>query len=406
MSRYAIKAVTPSGEIQRLSREAATENDVALILLREGLTPISIVKRDGGLIDILNRPIALGPRQRVSDVALFCEQIGTMIASGLTVEQALRVISKQRTERQTTKTAQRLLPRIQTGMSLSAALAMESDLPPYLTGMIRAAETGGKLSEGLADAGRYMQRQASTRSGLLNALAYPAVVLITVVIALALVLVIVIPSFEPIFAGEEHQLPAITQAVLWLSNLAVHHMLNVSLFTAWTMLMGSAVLYQFPTLRHWIHTRISHLRPLQLATQLDVSRVLGVMGMLFRSGVEVSEAVALAARAAASSRLRTALESTSRQLREGVSISAALGSVGAIPGDTHALIEVGEHTGELGETTLRAAQLLESDTSYQIARLVALANPIAIIFLGISVGLVVGGVMLGILSINQLALRS
>lgn len=406
MSRYAIRAVAPSGEIHHFSREATTENEVALKVLREGLTPISIVQRDGGLVDILNRPIALGNRQRVGDVALFCEQMGTMTASGLTVEQALRVISKQRVERETTKTALRLLPRIQTGMSLSTALAAEPGLPPYLPGMIRAAETGGKLSEGLADAGRYMQRQASTRNGLLNALAYPAVVLITVVIALALVLIIVIPSFEPIFAGEEHQLPAITRAVLWLSNLAVHHLLNVSLFTAGTMLMGGALLYQFPTLRHWIHKRISHLRPMQLVVQLDVSRVLGVMGMLLRSGVEVSEAVALAARAAASGRLRTALEGASRQLREGVSISVALGSVAAIPDDTRALIEVGEHTGELGVTTLRASQLLESDTSYQIGRLVALANPIAIAFLGVAVGLVVGGVMLGILSINQLALRS
>jgi len=227
MSRYAIRAVAPSGEIHHFSREATTENEVALKVLREGLTPISIVQRDGGLVDFLNRPIALGTRQRVGDVALFCEQMGTMTASGLTVEQALRVISKQRIERDTTKTALRLLPRIQTGMSLSAALAAEPGLPPYLPGMIRAAETGGKLSEGLADAGRYMQRQASTRNGLLNALAYPAVVLITVVIALALVLIIVIPSFEPIFAGEEHQLPAITRAVLWLSNLAIHHLLNV-----------------------------------------------------------------------------------------------------------------------------------------------------------------------------------
>ena len=406
MGRYAIRAVMASGEIRHLSREAANENDAALDVLREGLTPMSIVARDGGLIDVLNRPLALSARTRIGDVALFCEQMGAMTASGLTVEQALRVISRQNATRHTTRMAARLLPRVQGGLALSAALAAEPGLPPYLTGMIRAAETGGKLSDGLGEAGRYMQRQADTRGGLINALAYPAVVLVTVIIAMLLVLAAVIPAFEPIFAGEEHRLPAITRVVLWLSDLVVHRLLPVSLIAAGIVLAGGAALYRLPSLRRRILDAALRLRPIRLAMQLDVSRVLGVMGMLFRSGVEISEAVALAARAAASSRLRTALEGASQQLREGVSISAALGRVAAIPDDTRSLIEVGEHTGELGATTLRAAQLLEADTSYEIGRLVALANPIAIAFLGVAVGFVVGGVMLGILSINQLALRS
>jgi general secretion pathway protein F len=140
--------------------------------------------------------------------------------------------------------------------------------------------------------------------------------------------------------------------------------------------------------------------------QLNVSRVLSVLGMLFQSGVEASEAVLLAAQAAGSKRLRDALEGASRRLREGGSIGTTLETIRVIPDETCALIEVGEHTGELGKTTLRAAQLLERDTSEQIERMLALVNPLAIAFLGVVVGLVVGGVMLGILSINQLALRS
>lgn len=140
--------------------------------------------------------------------------------------------------------------------------------------------------------------------------------------------------------------------------------------------------------------------------RLNVSRMLGVLGMLFQSGVEASEAVLLTAQAAGSRRLRVALEGASRQLREGSTIGAALESIGAIPDETCALIEVGEHTGALGTATLRAAQLLERDASEQLERTLALVNPLAIAFLGIVVGLVVGGVMLGILSINQLALRS
>lgn len=406
MSRYAIRALEASGEVRHLILEAPTEHDAALDVLRRGLTPTSIVRRDPGLLDTLNRPIGAGGRPTPGEVALFCEQMGTMTASGLTVEQALGVISRQQAQRNTTKMARRLLPQVQAGMALSAALASESGLPAYLPAMVRAAEVGGKLADGLGNAGRYLQRQADTRNGLFTALAYPVVILLTVIVALVLVLFVVVPAFEPIFEGEERRLPAITRAVLALSDLAVHHLPEFTLASVCLMLLATAVLFRFPQLQEHVGDACRRLRPVRLAIQLDVSRALGVMGMLFSSGVEVSESVGLGARAAGSSHLRAALEGAALQLREGASISSALGRVADIPQDTCALIEVGEHTGELGATTLRAAQLLETDTAYQVGRLVALANPIAIALLGGVVGLVVGGVMLGILSINQLALRS
>lgn len=99
--------------------------------------------------------------------------------------------------------------------------------------------------------------------------------------------------------------------------------------------------------------------------------------------------------------LRAALERASRQLREGSSIGAALESIGSIPDETCALIEVGEHTGALGPATLRAAQLLERDASEQLDRTFALVNPLAIAFTGVVVGLVVGGVMMGMRSASE-----
>lgn len=405
MKRYSVRAISTSGETVHLSREADCEDDVAIEIMREGMTPTSIVHRDGRLLELLNRPLTAHAKPSLGDLALFCEQLGAMTESGLTVEQALRVLSRQHAARHSTKMARRLLDRVQGGMALSAGLAHEQRLPVYLAGMIRAAETGGNLTNGLGEAARYLQRQADTRGSLINALTYPAVVLLTVLLALVLVLALVIPAFEPIFAGEEHRLPTITRAVLVLSDLVVHRLPHVVMILTALVLAGIGILFRFPNLRIRLQAALRRLRPVRLASQLDVARMLGVLGMLFQSGVEASEAVSLAAKASGSTPLRKAMEGACRQLREGASISNALADVQAIPEDTRALIEVGEHTGDLGKTTLRAAQLLEADTAHQIGRLVALANPIAIALLGVIVGLVVGGVMLGILSINQLALK-
>lgn len=373
--------------------------------MREGLIPVSISAKEG-IMEVLSRPILLPRKIRTSDIALFCEQMSAMTGSGLTVEQALRVLTKQNAKRPITKMATRLLPRVQEGHSLSVGLAAEPELPRYVSGMINASEAGGRLAEGLEEAGRYLQRQAQTRENLINALTYPFVVLMTVFIALLLVLSLVIPAFAPIFAGEEHRLPSITRFVLNLSNLLVNHTIELTLAISITIIVTILTWRKSQSIRQRIFHLAEKTPPFKLTKRLELARALGVMAMLFRNGVEISEAVALAAQSTSSTHLGNMLEGAARQLREGTSITTALRRIPEIPDDTRALLEIGEHTGDLGSTAHRAAQLLEADTAHQIERLIALANPISIVFLGIVIGLVVGGVMLGVLSINQLSVRS
>lgn len=405
MSRFTVRALTAEGETRILVREAEDKQGLALALIGENLTPLRITEQDGSLGDLLSRPVTLNRRMPLRDVALFCEQVGAMLASGLTVEQALRVVSRQAGRRPSARLARSLLPRIQAGAPLSDALGAEPGMPHHLPPMVRAAESSGGLAAGLETAGRHLQRQAGTRAEIGNALTYPAIVLATVVLALVVVLAVVIPGFEPIFAGEEHRLPGMTRFVLWLSDFVLNHALASLLWGCGAVAAGFVLHRRSAWFGNYFGAAARRLPPVRLMERLNVSRVLGVLGMLFQSGVEASEAVLLAAQAAGSRRLRTALEGASRQLREGRSIGTALESVGAIPDETCALIEVGEHTGALASATLRAAHLLERDASEQLERTLALVNPLAIAFLGVVVGLVVGGVMLGILSINQLALR-
>ena len=405
MGLYRVKAISDQNELKLFSREGDSQEAVALSLLDEGLTPLSVSESGGLLNELLHRQIKFGVGSSIRSSAIFCERMSAMTGAGLTLEQTLKVISKHGTQDDATALAKRLLPRIQRGLSLSAALASEPGLPLYLPGMVRASEVGGALASGLADAARYMEAQANTQSKLLNALTYPLIILVTVVAALVMVLVLVIPSFQPIFVGEEHNLPKITQIVLWLSDVTVNHFPKIAV-VFWAGMLSVIFLLKYSRFKNTIQIYALSLKPVRLVEHIELSRVIGVMGMLFHSGVEVSEAVTLAANTTRSKRLKQSFLHVARKLREGASITAALEEVPSLPDDTRALIEVGEHSGQLSKITQRAAYLLEINTYDQIGRMVALATPLSIIILGAAVGLIVGGVMLGILSINQLALRS
>lgn len=405
VTKFNVKAITRNGEARTLDIEASSEDAAVLALLQAGLTPVSISAQGQTWLDRLNRPVHFNTGVSLTDLALFAEQLAEMLSAGLTVEQALTVFGKQRQRGSVAELVQRLLRRVCEGSPLSRALEAERNLPRYLIGIVRAAEQGGRMSEGLADAARYLQRQLAARRGLMSALAYPAVVLVTVVVALGFILGFVIPEFAPIFAGEEHRLPRMTRLVLALSQGVTHPDIRWLFLpvTALALLVG--ILTGFPAARAALAGMIWKLPFVRLVGCLDIAKALGVMGALIDNGIEVSEAVRLAAQAASSRRVQQALTRAAQDLREGASISATLTKIEMIPEITLSIIEVGEHTGALGRASLRAAQLLETDTTFKIDRFIALVNPLAIAGLGLLVGFVITGVMLGIMSINQLATR-
>ncbi len=402
--RYTVKAYTPAGESCTVLREGRDEKEIALALLQDSLTPIKITPQDGSIRDWLHRPVELSRSVALNDIALFCEQLSAMLSAGLTVEQSLKVVVQQGKQHPTARLATTLLPQIQGGASLSDALASIKGLPSYLSPMVLAAETGGRLGDGLDSASRYLQRQVLMRNNLKSSLTYPAMVLGAVMVALTLMLTVVVPSFAPVFDGEEARLPTMTRWVVWISDMAVHHM-GAALLGVLLLGVVLCIAYtQVSLMQHHIMRFAEKILPVRLLRFLDVSRALGVAGMLFDAGVGASEAMSLAAHSASAAQLRKSLEAAARDIRAGRSVTEALRDTSLIPESTMALIEVGEHIGKLGATVLRAAHLLETESANRLERVVALINPLAIVFLGIIVGLVVGGVMLGILSINQLAM--
>lgn len=214
----------------------------------------------------------------------------------------------------------------------------------------------------------------------------------------------VIPQFAPIFEGDEGLLPGVTRLVLYLSELVTHHGILLAVGIVIPVALAW-LLRQSDSGRAAVDKMLTRLPVAHALLSLDMSKVLSVMGTLIKNGVEVSGAVTLSASVASSQALVQRMENAGRKLREGGSVSGVFRSVVKIPEATLSIIEVGEHTGELGRAIQRAAYLLEMESEQRINRLVALVNPIAIAFLGLVVGVVVAGVMLGIMSINQLALR-
>jgi len=142
---------------------------------------------------------------------------------------------------------------------------------------------------------------------------------------------------------------------------------------------------------------------MQLRNQYLSAQFTGLLSTLLMGGLTVVRALPLARETLSSRRWRSELETVETKIREGSRLSYALEATSVFPQTASRLIEVGERTGNLAETCGHASKIMGDTAAARIERIVSLVNPIAIIFLGGLVAMLVAGVMLGIFALGDFA---
>jgi general secretion pathway protein F len=101
--------------------------------------------------------------------------------------------------------------------------------------------------------------------------------------------------------------------------------------------------------------------------------------------------------------LRQELASVAPAVKEGGRLVDALAATGIFEPLSINLVRVGEETGRIGPMMLELANILNRDVETGIRRTLTLIEPILIIVLGLLIASIIVSIMLGILSINDLA---
>lgn len=379
---------------------AANERQAAILLLDEGLTPLDVRSGKLSFAERLAQPVGNSGGMGLTNQALILTQLAMLLKAGVPIDRALDLLRDQMP-----RAAQRLylaevLTRVRSGEGLAKAMACRPVFPDYVTGVIGAAEHSGSLDRALAMLAERMSELASARRDLITALSYPAAVLAATMIALVIVVTVVIPQFEPLFVGEEARLPGLTRLVLALSAL-LHDFGGTVLLGVVALIAAATLWLRSPSGRRTMTARPGLIPLLSLRDQYLAARFATILGTLLDNGVTIVRALPLVRTALASRRWRRYCATIETRLREGETLTMALGRGGLLPEAAVRLAEVGERSGRLGAAMGEAGRIMHASAKARTDRIVALANPIAIVGLGGLVAMLVGGVMLGIFALGE-----
>lgn len=338
------------------------------------------------------------------DVLVMSSELSIMLKAGLALDNALRVLIGMNNKPSMMQLTQSLLDDVKAGSPFSRALAKYPEqFTDFYINMIRSGEASGQLSAVLERLVEHLDRLKALRDSVVSAMIYPAILLGVAVISLFAMLGFVVPQFEQLFKDMGDALPAATQMVMVVGRA----------FTDYAPVMGILTLGLFWLLRRWLQspkgrqwwqTRVLYVPVLGgLVLKYNLTLFSRSLGTLLGNGVSLITALNIATQTVGNDILRGALASVPGQVKGGSKMVDALGSSGIFEPLAINLVRVGEETGRLGPMLLELARIFNTDVENGIKRGLTLLEPLLIIVLGLMIASIIVSILLGILSVNDLA---
>ncbi len=379
--------------------DAESEAAVRARLRTMGVIPLDIqqarVGRRAGL--------RLSRRVKLKDLAMFARQLATMIDSGLTLLRALTILCEQSSSEQLRDTLRAVKQDVETGNSLSVALARHPQVfPTLMVNMTRAGEVGGFLDQSMLQVAEAFEAEVRLRGKIKAAMTYPVVVFALAMVMLVAMLIFVVPVFDRMFTNLGGTLPLPTRLLVLASRA-----LKLSL----PVLAAAAAAAAWWWRRHRHHPRVREvLDPLKLRLpvfgplfqKIALARFARNLSTLLAAGVPILQSLQIVADTTGSVVIGRALRAVQDSVRQGESISAPLAGHEVFPQMVTQMIAVGEDTGATDRMLAKIAQFYDQEVEATTEALTALVEPLMIAFLGGLVGSMIVALYLPIFKVFDL----
>jgi len=380
MPQFTYTARSTSGDLRSATVDAPNRDEVIKQLKQQRL---SVVKIDEGSATKKKR---MG-RIKMRDIVIFTRQFSTMINSGLPLVQALDILAQQSENPALKDVTRQVVFDVESGNTVADALRKHPKAFTELyVNMVAAGEAGGILDTILMRLAVFMEKNDALVRKVKGAMIYPAVIMSVAAIAITVLLIFVIPTFQTMFSSANIALPLPTRIVIGLSH---------ALRTYWYVVAAAIGLAVFSTKRFYATPdgkltidRLMLKAPVlgDVIRKSAVSRFTRTLGTLISSGVSILDGLEITAKTSGNRVIQDAIMESRASIAGGETIAAPLKKSEVFPPMVISMIAVGEQTGGLDEMLTKIADFYDEEVDAAVSGLLALMEPVMIVFLGVVVG--------------------
>lgn len=335
------------------------------MIKREAKTILS----SGKLLQVYKKSYSLDQR------ILFLKQLHLILESGIPLLRGLELLEK-RIDKQLTIICRLLIINLQSGKLLSEAMQKKkSFFSPLVIALIKAGEESGQLNAILASLIQYYNHQKELKSFFLKSLIYPCCLITAAFGVLLFFLLYVLPVLATTYTALQAK-P--TESLCLILSVSEFIKSWYPFIIMGLMILVSSIYSSFDKIAS-LFLHIDYFRKIYL---LHIeARFCKLMALLLDSGININNAVIIAASTINDKKLLPKLQLFNIHLQKGLDISIAIKhSLGLFTPLTEELLTMGALTGYLPQMLEEAAKIAEDDFRTKIEKARELLTPILLLF--------------------------
>ncbi len=343
-------------------------------------------------------------RLPMGELALFTQQLASLLTAGLPLVQCLEALQDQTEDPCFRIVIRDVRADISQGNSFSSAVRkFPNSFNTLFVSMVEAGEASGGLAEILMKVAGYFESTVKLTKKVKSAMTYPIAVIGLAVALVNVLLIFVIPVFADMFKDFGAKLPLPTQFLIDVSDFMKGYWwaIGIAAYAAWWGLgkftatpngrrMRDNFLVRAPIFGNLIH-------------KIALSRFCRTYATLIRSGVPILRTLEIVSAASGKVQIEDACEEIAKHVSQGGQVSEVLASAEFFPPMMKHMVKAGESTGNVDGMMNKIADFYDVECEATVAALTSLIEPMLIVFLGIVVGGIVMAMFLPIFQLGAVA---
>jgi len=392
---YKYVAKNPEGKIITGYFPAYSKVEVHSFLLSEGNEVYSIetnkwIKLLYGSGSEVNKK-----KIKTKDLIFFTTQLSTYLKAGITLVEALKILSRQFKDKTYSRIFRSLIYDLSMGDSFSQAMDKQGEaFPRIFINMVKASEMTGELPEVLDDMEDYFTEIDKTRKQMITAMTYPTIIFVLAMAAIVFIMVWVVPKFVVIYEDiDGASIPGITLFVMNLSNFLQKSWIWLVIGIIVIVLIFIYLYRNVKAFKSTIQWILMHIPVIgNVIIYNEVTMFTKTFASLLAHNVFITDSMDILKRLTNNEVYKSLIFETIDNLAKGEKISLAFQDHWAFPMPAYEMIKTGEMTGQLPEMMSKVSAYYQELHKNSVTRIKTFVEPALILFLTV----VVGGIVLSI----------
>ena len=349
-----------------------------------------------------NSFFSLTGKVKMKEITHFCRQLAIMINASIELIHCLDSLKNQNYSKMFKQVLELVYEDVKSGKLLSQAMEKHKKVfPNFFRNMIYVGEMSSSLEKVLQNIADYYENESRTKSKIKSAMMYPLVLFLMTVAILVLMMLVVVPTFKQSLGAMEINMPALTSAIFNLSDFVAKNWMYIFLVLAGVIVFikiisktkGGKLFFDTLSIKFPLTKRYQQAKATAVFAR--------AFGMLLQSGMHIVEAMEVTQKILGNKFVEKKFEVATDQVRNGVSLTKALENMQIFPPMLIQMITVGEKTATLDESLLRTCGYFEDELTNALTALTSLLQPVLMLIMGVSIGVIFLAVYSPMLSIME-----